>query len=261
MAKESKTSQRRDAMVDYISAQPITTPNQLVEHFEVSGETVRKDLEFLVREGLVHKVHGGVVAADHQNSERSYDTRGVEHMEEKKRIARAACAMIEPGDAILLENGTTVMQLAHYLKEQPELLKSTLILTQSFRIADVLKDCEGARLFFLGGWLRHGDMMAYGNYTQQILSNFNINKSFIGSAGLNDSLVLTDFFDEEVSLRQQIIKQSKSTILLLDSSKFYKTKVINVCHLTEMSHLITDTGCSPMMRSAIQDSGVKLTIV
>lgn len=261
MHKQNKMSLRRQAMLEHIASNPITTPGQLVECFGVSTETIRKDLDALVLEGLIHKVHGGVVILEQQNAEKSHDLRSVEHIEEKKRIALAARDLIEPGDAIILENGTTVMELARCLKDRPELLKSILVITMSFRIADILKDCEGIQMFFLGGWLRQGDLMAYGQSTMNILREFNADKAFIGSAGLNEKLSVTDYFDEEVAMRKQIIDNTKHTILLMDSSKLYKTKLLNVCKLADIKRLICDVGCDQKMKYLIEKEGVTMTLV
>lgn len=261
MRKESKSDLRRKAMLAFVASAPITTPGQLVERFEVSAETVRRDLEQLVQEGLIYRVHGGVAPMEQQNNEKPLDLRSCENTEEKRRIAAAACRLIEPGDAVIIESGTTMMELACALREQKELLRTILVITMSLDIANILRDCEGLRLFFLGGWLRSGDLFAYGQHTLGALRDFNADKAFISGAGLNDKLVLTDYFDEEVVLRKQILDCAKSTVLLVDSSKFYKTRLLNVCHISRVERIITDSGCSQMMKRAVEEAGVKITIV
>ena len=260
MGRSDKSGIRRNAMMEHILASPITTPGQLAEHFGVSTETVRKDLDYLVKKGKVHKIHGGVVAVEQQSYEKPHVLRSVENIEQKKRIAKAACALIEPGDTIIIENGTTMDELARSLCDNIDLLSAITIITMSFRIADIFKNFEKLRLFFIGGWLRPGDLLAYGQYTLNILKDFNVDKAFISGAGLNESLMVTDYFDEEVILRRQIIKGAKHTILLMDSSKLYKTRLMNVCPVTDTHHLITDDGCSPWMKKAVEGAGVAVTL-
>lgn len=257
----NKTNQRRDEMLESIATAPITTPGQLVEKFHVSSETIRKDLTYLARKGLVHKVHGGVVPAERRNIEKSHEMRSVENIETKQRIGTAAARLVQPGDAIVIENGTTMVEFALALRQRVDVLPNTMVITMSFRIADILKDCEGLKLFFLGGWLRNGDLLAYGHHTCRALADFNPDKAFISSASMNEDLYVSDYFDEEIIIRQQILRVAKEKILLLDSSKLYQTSLMNVCHLREIQHLVTDSNASRTTRRKIKETGVELTVV
>ncbi|MGI6251302.1 MAG: DeoR/GlpR family DNA-binding transcription regulator [Anaerolineaceae bacterium] len=258
MVISNKVARRQQKILEYLSSHQLATPIEIAKVFSVSGETIRKDIETLHRAGLVHRIHGGVTLIKDNKVEKSHVRRSIENVEQKKAIAAAALEYIEPGDSIMLENGTTLNELADALRKRESLLRSILVVTMSFRIADVLRDCPGIKLLFLGGWLREGDYMSYGQFALDNLKQLNIDKAFISSAGLNESLMLTDFYDEEVFLRRQILENSREKVLLLDSSKMGQTKLVNVAHLSSVDMVISDVDCSEEMQHKIKEAGVKL---
>lgn len=248
-------------MVDHIQRSPVTTINELAEIFSVSAETIRKDIEYLDEQDLIVRIHGGVAPKVSKGDEKSYDLRYSENLDKKKAIAEAACNMIVPGDSIIMENGTTLLEMAKILVNRPELLKTLIIVTMSFRIVEILKNSDFEKVFFLGGWVRKDDFMSYGPHTITLLKDFHVDKAFISCAGLNSNMDVTDFFDEEVMLRRQILASCDKSILLADSSKMNKTTIFSVCNLKDVNRLITDKGCDKTMTDIFDKNNINYKLV
>ena len=261
MKSNNKMKHRREKMLQLICEAPVTTINELAEFFSVSTETIRKDIEFLEEQDLVIRIHGGVAPKERKSNETPFSTRSTHNLAQKQRIAQAAYHMIKPGDSIILESGTTVQELTKLLADDQELLKSLVIITMSFRIMEILQESSYSHVFFLGGRVRRDDFMTYGHYTISMLQQFHVDKAFIGGAGINRELVLTDYFDEEIMLRRQILASSDKTILLADSSKMDKTTIFSVCNLKDIYRLITDKDCPGEVTNLFDQNKISYRLV
>ena len=261
MQSNNKIDVRREKMLDVIRRSPVTTINELAEFFSVSAETVRKDIEYLDEQDLIIRIHGGVAPKVSTGNEKSYDIRYAENLEKKKAIAEAACNMITPGDSVIIESGTTMQELTKVLTGRPELLQTLTVITMSFRVVEILKDSNFEKVFFLGGWIRKDDYMSYGHHTIELLKDFHADKAFISCAGLNTKLEVTDYFDEEVMLRRQILKSCDKSILLADSSKMNKTTILSVCSAKDIYRLITDRECSKAMTDLFNKNHINYKLV
>jgi DeoR/GlpR family transcriptional regulator of sugar metabolism len=261
MQTNSKIDIRREKMLELIQRSPVTTINDLADFFSVSAETVRKDIEYLDERDLIIRIHGGVAPKVSKGDEKSFNLRYSQNLDKKMAIAEAACNMITPGDSIIIENGTTLQELAKVLVSRPELLKTLIIVTMSFRILEILKDSDFGKVFFLGGWVRKDDYMSYGQHTISLLKEFHVDKAFIGCAGLDRNLEITDYFDEEVMLRRQIIASCDKSILLADSSKMNKTILFSVCSLKDIYRLITDKECDKNMTKIFDNNNINYKLV
>ena len=169
--------------------------------------------------------------------------------------------MIKPGDSIILESGTTVQQLTELLAGDKALLKTLVIVTMSFRIMEILQESSYDNVFFLGGKVRQDDFMTFGHYTVSMLQNFHVDKAFISCAGISADLTITDYFDEEVMLRRQILASSDKAILLADSSKMNKTTIFSVCNLQEVYRLISDKDCPKKMTDLFDQEQISYRLV
>lgn len=261
MKANSKMNVRRMKMIEFIRRSPVTTISDLADFFSVSTETIRKDIEYLDSKNLVVRIHGGVAPKEYKSNEPSFADRSAQNLVQKQKIAQAARDMIKPGDSIIIENGTTLQELTKLLAGDKELLNSLVIITMSFRIMEILQSSTYSNVFFLGGRVRKDDFMTCGHYTLSMLKQFHVDKAFIGGAGINTDLILTDYFDEEVVLRRQIIAAADKTFLLADSSKMNKTTIFSVCRLQDIYSLITDNGCPEEMKKLFAQNQINYQLV
>ncbi|MGE5485379.1 MAG: DeoR/GlpR family DNA-binding transcription regulator [Ignavibacteriales bacterium] len=249
-------SERRKALLEAIKQQPIVSPASLASEFKVSPETIRRDLGRLERDGLVAKVHGGVAAIRQRGAEVPYETRAVENVAEKRAIAQEALSLVVPGDSLIIEGGTTAMEFAGLLKGRDDLL----ILTPSIQLATMMAASSDCRIVLVGGWLRRKDLIIYGNIASEMVRNFHVDKAFIGGAGLSYRHGLTDYFDEEVNLRKEIMKAAEQVILLVDHSKFFNTALLSVAPISSINTLITDDMAPEPELELIRKAGVEVRI-
>lgn len=236
----NKLQLRRRKILDLLSQVPISSTQQLAESTDVSTETMRKDLDALAEEGRIIKVHGGVALANIA-SEIPFDLRAKENVNLKIKIATVAARLVEKGDAILMENCTTNLELAKVLAQDPELLQTLVIVTNSFAIASLFNSgglCQ--RLFFLGGWVSPQEHATHGYQTTKMMEEVHVNKAFISGAAISDQLMITGYYDDDVAFQKTAMQCADEIILMLDSSKFGKNALLTVAHLSDMDYLVTD---------------------
>lgn len=237
----SKSDKRRQLILSILADVPISSTQKLAEETGVSSETIRKDLDALADDGRIIKVHGGVALANNNINEIPFDLRATRNIDLKKRIAEQAVLFIQPEDTILLESCTTNLELAKKLLQDPPLLDTLIIITNSFAIATVLEyggKCR--RMFFLGGWVNNKQYSALGHKTAEMLRDFHVSKSFISGAALSSQLILSGYYDDDVEFQKNAIAAAQETILMIDSSKFGQTAIFTVAPLSQFDYLITD---------------------
>lgn len=254
-----KISERRSNILRSLSLTPITTIAELSERFHVSIETIRKDLNALEDENLVARVHGGVALASTPVRNSPFDQRKNLNSEIKVRVAKAACKLIEPGDVIMLESSTTTTEMVRELLHYPDLLRSVVIITNSFLVTQLLEGGDNCgRMFFMGGWTNFAEHSTQGQYTMQSLKSFHVNKAFISGAAFSDDWTLSGYYEDDVAFQKEIVDTVQSTVLLLDSSKLHKTAVLSVCHVSKVHYLVTDAALPEEGREYLRTVDVTL---
>jgi len=237
----TKRKQRHEEILRFLSAVPIATVSNIAELLDVSTETIRKDIKILSGKGLVMKVHGGVSSSNGFQGNTPYDYRTSLNIIKKTQIATAACSLIEKEEVIILESSTTTVELTKALLKKSDLLRTLTVITNSFRIAEILEQKRSCnRLFFLGGWVNHSEHSVSGTYTSNSLNDFHVDKCFLSAAALSNDFVLSGFYDSDAAFQKQAIKSAKKCVLMCDSSKFGKASTLPIIPLSEINYLVTD---------------------
>lgn len=256
-----KLAKRRRVILEMLAKIPISTTIQLANATGVSTETIRKDLDVLADEGLIIKVHGGVALANSPASETPFDMRSKKNVELKRQIAHTAIGLIKKNSSIIMESCTTNMELAKALLEQPELLETLVVTTNSFSIATLFDGgakCKG--LFFLGGWANPIEYASRGVHTAQMLKDLQANQAFISGAALGKNLCLTCYLDEDMVFQREAMRCAEETVLMMDSEKMQKSGIFSVCPIGNIDYLICDKGCDSKLQQAINTTGVQLIL-
>ena len=244
---------RRNQIVEMLNQQQTVKNTDLMERFNISIETVRRDLAFLEEQGILERIYGGAVKKTYRSTEPIYSSRVKENEQEKRAIARAAVQLIEPKDTIFLDLGTTVLFLA---KEIPPEQKLT-VFTNALRTAITLSDNPGCQVILPGGTLRTTELSVSGSLAEENMRRFNVDKAFIGGAGVTEDGI-TDFHIGEADLRRQIIENARQVIVLADYSKFGIRAVSNVCSLQDVNVLVTDDKTPEQMLSVLEDHDIRI---
>lgn len=244
---------RRNQIVELLNQQQMVKNADLMERFGISIETVRRDLAFLEEQGILERIYGGAVKKTYRSTEPMYSNREKENEQEKRNIARAAAALIEPNDTVFLDLGTTVLFMAEQISKDQTLTA----FTNALRTAVVLSEKPGCQVIIPGGTLRTYELSVSGSMAEENMRRFNVDKAFIGGAGVTESGI-TDFHIGEAGLRRQIIENARQVIVLADYSKFGVRAVSNVCALKDVDILITDEKTPQQMLEMLEDRGIRV---
>lgn len=248
-------SDRQHQIVTMIARDGMVKNPQLMEMFDISIETVRRDLEFLEQQGYLRRVYGGAVANVSLRSEPEYASRSKTRFEEKNAIAAAAAALIKPEDTVYLGVGTTVQAMVQYMKGLGELT----VFTNALRTAVELSEMPGCSVILPGGQLRNKELTLSGFPAEDNLLHFNVDKAFIGIGGINENGI-SDFHIAEANLHRKLIKNARQAIAVADSSKIGIRAMNNVCGLEDLDILITDAGISKEMEKMFTKAGVQVIV-
>ena len=247
--------ERRGQIAELISRQRTVNNAELMERFDISIETVRRDLEYLEQQGILRRVYGGAVANMSLTSEPEYGSRTQANPQQKNAIARAAAALIQPGDAVYLGVGTTVQAMAQYMKN----IGPVTVFTNALRTAVELSDIPGCTVIIPGGQLRAKELTLSGFPAEENLTHFNVDKAFIGIGGITEEGI-TDFHTGEACVHRQLVMNARQSVALADSSKMGVRAMNNVCTLGHIHTVITDGDASKPMVKALEKTGVRVIV-
>ena len=237
---------------------------ELVEALGVSSETVRKDLEELDRQGRLRRIHGGAVPLQQPEAPApmvgyvALSTRNTLHMEEKQRIARRAAAMVEEGQVVALDYGSTSQVLAQALAARFERLT---VVTNSIQNALLLADKPGFTVILTGGILSRDERTLVNDFPTGILNYVHVDILFLTVTGIDPVAGLTDQRLGEISMQNQMRNAASRVIVVADSSKFGRASLVRICPISAVEAIVTDGGVDPDQAAAVESCGAKLIIV
>ncbi|MCL6576142.1 DeoR/GlpR family DNA-binding transcription regulator [Kyrpidia sp.] len=248
--------ERQKKIMEYLQHHGTLRVTDLVERLGVSRETVRRDLQELEHQGVLRKVHGGAILT-RTGVEPTFAVRRTTNIKEKEAIGRAAAGLVEDGDTIFLDLGTTALEVARHLRGRGRIT----VVTNSVQAALELIDDEAINVYLTGGMLRSGDLSLSGRFARHMLAQFYVDKAFIGVAGISLAGDLTDFHVEEAEVRNMMIERAKEVIVVADHSKFGVTAFTRVSALTAVHRIVTDAGTDPEQIFMIRSLGVEVFTV
>lgn len=227
---------RLEQLEAYILEQKNVSLDTLCQTFDVSMNTIRRDLGELIKRGTIKKVYGGVTAVtETANPLVSYEVRNTCLSAEKDLICRQAAAFVEAGDVLYLDTGTTCLNLVDYLSEMP-----CTILTNSLQVCLKAASYPSLRLISLPGELKRETLSFVGEEVLSYLKIYNIQKAFMTATGLSLENGLTNASPEEYRIKHAVMNASKKHYILLDHSKFDQASLMTYSSFDKVDCLITD---------------------
>ena len=246
---------RRNEIVELINKQRTVKNTELIERFGISIETVRRDLEYLEQQGYLKRVYGGAVVRAQLGNEPEYNSRAQENSVEKEAIARAAAQLVSSDETIFLDVGTTLLSMAQHIRTDGPFT----VFTNSIRTAIALSQNADCSVILPGGQMRPGELALSGFPAEDNMQHFNISKAFIGAAGITESGI-TDFHLGEANLRRQLIRNAGQVIVLADSSKFGVRAMSNICPLSSVDIVVTDSKVPAKFIRQLEQAGVRVIL-
>lgn len=226
--------ERKAKLAQLIMLKGNISVKELAEEFKVSTETIRKDLTSLEKDKIINKSHGGATLASN-HIESHFDSKLLKNPEIKARLAQKAVEMIPEKGVVILDSGTTVLQIAKLLNLRNDLI----IITTSLIVAQVLENTQN-ELLVTGGKLRKKSMSFLGNWAAKAIESIHADIAFVGCDGFHkDGPCVRSYGELEV--KNQILKNSKEVILVSDSSKFDEHGLYRFATFDQIDYLITDS--------------------
>ncbi len=249
---------RREQILAMLKRDGSVKVSTLMDTFGVSIETIRRDLEALEKEGLLKRVYGGAVLNSRRSIEPLFADRLVKNAAEKEKIGRYAASLVENGDAVGIDIGTTTMEMARALRERDI---HFIAITNSLPIAAVLSENAGIEVILIGGRVRRGELSVGGHtLTETNMRMFQTDKLFLGVGGITEEFGITDYREEETSFRRIGVERTKEVYALADHSKFGVTAMNHICEPEKIDVVITDTGTERNMVSAFRARGIRVIV-
>lgn len=249
--------ERKRNILQYVEKHTRASVQELGQELSVSESTVRRDLKELEDARLLKRTHGGAVSLQSVNFEAAFPDKEDRFQAEKLRIAGAAAGMIQEGDAILLDGGTTTLQIARALKS----FRNLKVITNSMMALNELKDCRNIEVSITGGMLRPDTMAFVGPMTERSLDMVRVDKAFLGTNGLDIREGITTPNMLEAATKRKMIAVAKQSILLADHSKIGQISFCKVAGLQEMDHCILDTDTPESFLRELGKMDVDYTLV
>ena len=227
-------SERHDIILQKLAEREMMTVSELMEEFNVSIETVRRDLNHLEREKKIKKVYGGAILFNRTASITSGTFRLTENVAEKQAIGRRCAELVNDGDTVYLGPGTTVLQVAKILKERENLT----VITDSIYTAMEFMDTR-AEVYFIGGKINTRDAHTDLRIPENAWKNFHPAKAIVGAGGISPDYGVTDYsFSDSYGIRQ-MLEQALQVIVVADNSKFGLVHSYATCELENIDHVVT----------------------
>lgn len=250
-------AERHKFILDTLNKDGFIKVVDMAKALEVTSVTIRKDLKYLEEKKLLYRTHGSASPINPLASDLNVSEKEKIKTDEKKRIALAACGLIEENDSIIIASGSTVYTFAENI--QP--IKHLTVVTASLKVAILLNEKNDIDILQLGGALRKNSVSVVGEYSNYFFEDITCSKLFLGVDGIDPEFGVTNSSIEEAQLHKRMMSSSLRTIILADSSKFGRRGFGKVCNLDQVDMIITDSGISDSMARMVEENGIELVIV
>ena len=250
---------RRSSILQILRENSNVSVAELSKRFGVSEVTIRKDLNLLKERNLLVRTRGGAITNDSGAVENEVSLRfkTLAHYREKSAIGRAAAALIEEGDTIIIDSGTTALQVARNLQK----FKNLTILTNALNVAQEVLSYKRFNVILLGGSIRNSSESVVGALAELNLKMFNCDKVFMGVDSFNLENGISTPSIEEANINQIMIQRSRKVIAVFDSSKVNKRALAFIAGLDQIDTIVTDEGMEKSMQKRLKSLKVNLITV
>ena len=226
----------------------------LSQEFDVTEETIRRDLDKLDKEGLVKKSYGGAVLVQNFSTDLPHSVRKKANVEAKQKIAEKISTLFQDGDCIMLDASSTALLLLNYIRN----LKNITLITNTVEALIEHSDKDDWNGFSTGGKLKKGSRSLVGPSAEKTIRSFHVDYAVCSSKGLDITRGITDSNEKDSEMKQAIFESAETKILCVDSSKFDKISLIKVGNVNEFDIIATDTEPSANWQEYLKRKNVEL---
>jgi DeoR/GlpR family transcriptional regulator of sugar metabolism len=229
--------ERRNRIVALIQEKKSVLVQDMAAIFNVTEETIRRDLKELENGGFILRTHGGAMLVEDSKAEAAVGIREGINIAGKDAIGKAAAELVRDGDTIILDASTSSLFVAKHIKNK----RGLTVITNAEKILLELSGCEDFLLISTGGIFRHKSFSYVGKIAETALSNYHASKAFISCKGFSPKRGLMDSNEQESDIRKTMLKCSEEAVFLCDSTKFDKVGYVVTAQLEDFNYFITDS--------------------
>ena len=245
---------RKNEILSILQKEQRVLVAELSQRYNVTEETIRRDLEKLEKEGFVKKTYGGAVLNKNSTLDMPLKIREKTNRKEKQKIAQKVASMVEEGECIMLDSSSTSLMIAQELKKK----KKLTVITNSVEVLIELSGCDGIKAISTGGILRDSSLSLVGKAAQDVLSRYNVDKAILSCKGIDIEKGVTDSHEMEADVKICMRSRAKTTILAADSSKMGNVFFVKVMDLSEGDILVMDRAPKKEWVTYLEKRGVQL---
>lgn len=249
-------SERHQRILELMQLHYSVTNEHLQREFDVTKETIRKDLNSLAEKGLIVRTFGGAILRKDEYDP-SIEQRTTSNLEEKREIAKAAFHLIQPNDVIATDSGSTTLELANLITGKEELV----VLTNSLKVLNVLAKRAGITAIGTGGILRARSLSFQGAAAESTVCTYNIRKAFISAKAFHMDNGIMDSNEEEAAVKRAMLKNAQETTLLMDHTKFTRMAHVTICPINGVHRIITSALADALIVHRIRQAGIEVLTV
>lgn len=228
--------ERRQKIMEILQRDNKVYVAKLAQEFNITEETVRRDLEKLEKQNLLLRSYGGAVLPDKATEDISFDQRSITNVTEKRQLTNKAARLIENGDTIFMDSSSTALMLRPYLEEK----ENITVITNSVRLLYDAALSTNLNILSTGGRLKKNSFALIGPSALDTISKFTVDLAIISCKALNAKHGSMESTEEEAVIKKTMLSRAKKSILLADHHKFDKTAFARTCDLKELTYLVTD---------------------
>jgi DeoR/GlpR family transcriptional regulator of sugar metabolism len=248
------TGERRRRIGEILALRGRVTVNELSKLFGVTSVTIRSDLDTMAADGLLIRDRGGAIAHTSTTVAVAFEKRASQNREQKRFIGRLASTLVNERETIIMDAGSTVMEMAHSLP--PDI--SCTIVTTALNVAARVGAFQNVNVLIAGGSLSRETISTVGAIAERDLENLVVDKLFLSTQAFDAEHGLTDDSFDVARVKSAMIRSARHVILLADSSKWGNSAFAKIAPLGEIDVLITDAGLSQESQKIIQRFGVEI---
>ena len=251
--------ERRRLIVDLVEQQGRATVEELAQKFGTSAVTIRADLDALARSSAIARSHGGALPAAPAANDTPLNIKETRWHAQKLRIGQAAAKMIRDGETIILDSGSTTVEIARQIRQMK--FESLTVITNALNIAMELSGLPQIRVMMLGGLLRQTSYSLVGPDAEQALAKLSADRLFLGVDGLDPEVGVTTPDPLEAALNALMIRVSRQTIAVLDASKLGQRSLSVITPVKNLDMVISDSSAPADTVEALRTAGVQVVLV
>ncbi|MCO6457269.1 MAG: DeoR/GlpR transcriptional regulator [Pirellulaceae bacterium] len=254
MTSVTPAEERRHRLLEIVRRRGFASLPELAGQLQVSESTVRRDVDYLEESGAAQRTHGGVFYTGPSPKLPHFEHRQAAHWEKKRQIARRAAELIEDGDTVLLDGGSTTYELAQALVGRP-----LQVVTNSLPVATLFASSDLVDLVVVGGYVHSRTGVTLGPYANEMLRQLCVRRAVLSVAGVNER----GYYNSNLLLvetERAMMQVADQVLVLADSTKFGRASLAHLCDLGAIDSLVVDDGISGQWQERITSAGVQLVV-